>query len=184
MRFAFRDEQIGSLYPAWVGVKEADPLCEDMISLSTACEHIEQRFSQDRGADVWKGLGQLMPKHPHSGQPGAAAGHTKTHTGNFLNAKDDFSCQTCGERWESSSESDRVSTQATVGGLSGDVCGLCHPGLFPVERRDRKWSGILGAYKASSVCQTTIRHQIQVRGDSEPSDGTGVKAEGRICVFR
>lgn len=73
MRFAFRDEQIGSLYPAWVGVKEADPLREDMISLSTACEHIEQRFSQDREADGCKGLGQLMQKHPHSGQPGAAA---------------------------------------------------------------------------------------------------------------
>lgn len=94
--------------------------------------------------------------------------HTKTHTGNFLNARDDFSCQKCAERWESSSESDHVSTQATVDGLSGDVCGLCHPGLFPVERRDRKWSGILGGYKPSSVCQTTIRHQIQIRGDSEP----------------
>lgn len=97
--------------------------------------------------------------------------HTKTHTGNFLNARDDFSCQKCAERWESSSESDHVSTQATVDGLSGDVCGLCHPGPFPVERRDRKWSGILGGYKPSSVCQTTIRHQIQIRGDSEPSDG-------------
>lgn len=54
------------------------------------------------------------------------------------------------ERWERRSEGEGLSAEATVGGLSGDACGLCHPGPFP-ERRDRKWPGILGGYKPSSV---------------------------------
>lgn len=80
-----------------------------------------------------------------------------------------LSQEMCVERWERWSESDRFSTEATVGGLSGDACGLCHPGPFP-ERRDRKWPGILGGYKPSSVClyQTAIRYFIQMRSKHSP----------------
>lgn len=114
------------------------------------------------------------------GRPAQLHPHKDAHTGNFLNAKDDFSCQKCGERWESSSERDHVSTQPTVDGLSGDVCGLCHTGPFPVEQRDRKWSGMLGGYKRSSVCQTTIRHPAT----QTPLTGGRMNVEARISLFR
>ena len=114
-------------------------------------------------------LGSLAQLHPHK----------DAHTGNFLNAKDDFSCQPCTERWESSSEGDHVPTQATVDGLSRDVWGLCHTGPFPAKQRDRKWPGMLGGHKRSSVCQTTIRHHA-----NQTSDGGRRNVEARVSVFR
>lgn len=85
----------------------------------------------------------ILQLHPHKG----------AHTGNVLNAKDDFSCQTCGERWGRSSESDHVSAQATVDGLSGDVCGLAR---FQWRRGTGSGPGCW-ADTSAPVSQPTIR---------------------------
>lgn len=124
-------------------------------------EHIERRFSQGRTARSQHLflLTRLAQLHLHKA----------THRGNFFYMpKMLFLSQ---EMCDGSAGARLIafSTEATVGGLSGDACGLCHPGLFP-ERRDRKWPGILGGYKPSSVSlyQTTIRYFIQMGSEHGP----------------
>lgn len=97
--------------------------------------------------------------------------HKATHRGIFLNAKDAFpvarnACRAMGMRvWRG----DRFSTQATVGGLSGDAWPVSP---WPVPRAEgQEVAGDPGEdYKPSSVSlyQTTIRYFIQMAGEHKP----------------
>lgn len=66
------------------------------------------------------------------------------------------------ERWECGFESDRFSTEPTVGGLNGDVWPVS-PWPVPRAERQEVASRVLGGHKPSSVClyQTAIRYLIQ-----------------------
>ena len=87
---------------------------------------------------------------------------------------------TCAERWEWGCESDRFSTEATVGGLSGDAWPVSP---WPVPRAagtgsgEGSWEG----HKPSSVClyQTTIRYFIQMASEHRALWGS---SEGSVTA--
>ena len=113
-----------------------------------------------------------LPSSISSSWPGShSCAYTKPHTQRHLSkCQRRFSCR---KKCARSDGNEGVRVIAFPQGQQWvdwvEMRGLCHPGPFP-EQRDRKWPGILGGHKPSSVClyQTTIRYFIQMASKHRP----------------